>query len=171
MVLQAGAVRLPVRPAGYIRLKLNRINVFVSCSLLIAGTMLCHTSIIYKFNVALFIHKITNNVTNVPTILKGTLTLASEVHSYNTRFVSNPNFYRPRIRNNYGAATFAFDGSKIWEKIPSKLKKKTSRIITSTRNTTRQTVPFKYVYPMDRVIWFLCPHYQLSFLLFFYIKL
>ena len=79
---------------------------------------------IYKFNVALFTNKITNNVTNVPTILKGTLTLASEVHSYNTRFVSNPNFYRPRIRNNYGAATFAFDGSKIWEEIPSKLKKK-----------------------------------------------
>ena len=79
---------------------------------------------IYKFNVVLFTHKITNNVTNVPTILKGTLTLASEVHSYNTRFVSNPNFSRPRIRNNYGAATFAFAGSKLWEKIPSKLEKK-----------------------------------------------
>ena len=25
--------------------------------------------------------------------------------------------------NNYGAATFAFSGSKIWEKIPSKFKK------------------------------------------------
>ena len=79
--------------------------------------------IIYKFNVALFTHKITNNLTNVPTILKGTLTLASEVHSYNTRFVSNLNFHRPRIRNNYGAATFAFAGSKIWEKLPSKFKK------------------------------------------------
>ena len=33
-----------VRP-GYVRLKLNRINVFVTCSLLMAGTMLCHTSI------------------------------------------------------------------------------------------------------------------------------
>ena len=79
--------------------------------------------IIYKFNVAPFTHKITNNVTNVSTILKGTLTLASEVHSYNTRFVSNLNFRRPRIRNNYGASTFAFASSKIWEKILSKLKK------------------------------------------------
>ena len=78
---------------------------------------------IYKFNVALFTHKITNNVTNVSTILKGTLTLASKVHSYNTRFVSNLNFHRPRTRNNYEAATFAFAGSRIWEKIPSKLKK------------------------------------------------
>ena len=69
---------------------------------------------------ALFIYKIINKTSNVPTIfkqepIKGTLTPASEVHSYNTRFVSNHNFYRPRIRNSYGAATFAFAGSKVWE--------------------------------------------------------
>ena len=34
---------------------------------------------IYKFKVALFTHKITNNTTNVPVIFKGTLTLACEV--------------------------------------------------------------------------------------------
>ena len=78
---------------------------------------------IYKFKVALFTHKIINNTTNIPTIFKGTLTLASEVQSYNTRFVSNLNFHRPRIMNNYGAASLAFAGSKIWGKIPSKLKK------------------------------------------------
>ena len=78
---------------------------------------------IYQFKVALFTPKITNNTTNVPMIFKGTLTLASEVYTYNIRFVSTLNFHRPRIRNNYGAATFAFAGSKIWEKIPSKLKK------------------------------------------------
>ena len=78
---------------------------------------------IYKFKVTLFTHKIINHSTNIPNIFKGTLTLASEVHSYNTRFVSNLNFHRPRIMNNYGAATLAFAGSKIWEKIPTKLKK------------------------------------------------
>ena len=78
---------------------------------------------IYKFKVALFTHKIINTTTNIPYIFKGTLTLASEVHSYNTRFVSNLNFHRPRIMNNYEAATLAFAGSKIWEKIPTKLKK------------------------------------------------
>ena len=41
---------------------------------------------IYKFKVALFTHKITNKATNVPWIFKGTLTLASEVHSYNTSY-------------------------------------------------------------------------------------
>ena len=76
---------------------------------------------IYKFKVVFFTH----NATNVPTctILKGTLTLASEVHSYNTRFVSNLNFHRSKISNNYGAATFAFVGSKIWENVSAELKK------------------------------------------------
>ena len=52
-------------------------------------------------NQMVFTHEITNNPTNVPMIFKGTLTLASEVHSYNTRFVSTRNSHRPRIRNNY----------------------------------------------------------------------
>ena len=73
---------------------------------------------IYKFKVALFTHKIINNTTNIPDIFKGTLTLASKAHSYNARFVSNLNFHLPRIMNNYGAATLAFAGSKIWKKFP-----------------------------------------------------
>ena len=49
-----------------------------------------------------FTHKITNSPTNFPMIFKGTLTLASEVHSYNTKFVLTHNSNQPRIRNNYG---------------------------------------------------------------------
>ena len=45
---------------------------------------------------------------------------ASAIHSYNTRFVSK---LRPRVSNNYGAATFAFVRSKIWEKNPPEIKK------------------------------------------------
>ena len=111
MVLHAGAVL--VRP-GYVRLKLN--NAMPYFNLLEIITL----ENIYKFKVALFTHKITNNATNVPTIFKGTFTLASEVHSYITSFVSNLNFHRPRINNNYGAITFAFAGPKMWEKILSK---------------------------------------------------
>ena len=43
---------------------------------------------IYKVKVALLAHKITNKATNAPWICKGTLTLASEVHSYNTSYQS-----------------------------------------------------------------------------------
>ena len=78
---------------------------------------------IYKFKLALFIHKINNDPTNIPAIFSGTLTLASEVHSYNTRFATNFNIYRPSISNNYGATTFSFLASKVWESIPSELKK------------------------------------------------
>ena len=107
---------------------------------------------IYKFKVALFTHKITNNVTKVPMIFKETLTLASEVYSYNTRFVSNLNFHRPRIGNNYGAATFAFVRSKIWENIPSKFKK------LPYNNFYKH---YKlYLLNTQWVIWFLCPHRQ-----------
>ena len=52
---------------------------------------------IYKFKVALFTHKITNNAANVSTIFKGTLTLAPEIHYYNTRFASNLNSHREWI--------------------------------------------------------------------------
>ena len=77
---------------------------------------------IYKFKLALFIHKINNDPTNIPAIFSGTLTLASEVHSYNTRFATNFNIYRPSISNNYGATTFSFLASKVWESIPYELK-------------------------------------------------
>ena len=52
---------------------------------------------IYKFKAALFTHKITNNAANVSTIFKGTLTLAPEIHYYNTRFASNLNSHREWI--------------------------------------------------------------------------
>ena len=78
---------------------------------------------VYKFKLALFIHKIKNDPANIPTIFSGSLTLASEVHSYNTRFATNFNIYRPNINNNYGATTFSFLASKIWESIPFEFKK------------------------------------------------
>ena len=78
---------------------------------------------VYKFKLALFIHKIKNGPANIPTIFSGSLTLASEVHSYNTRFATNFNIYRPNINNNYGATTFSFLASKIWESIPFDFKK------------------------------------------------
>ena len=78
---------------------------------------------IYKFKLALFIHKIKSDLKNIPAIFSGTLALASEIQSYNTRFATNFNIYRPSISNNYGATTFSFAASKIWESIPSELKK------------------------------------------------
>ena len=52
-----------------------------------------------------------------------TVPVASDFHSYYTRFVSSLNFHRSQINNNYGASTFSFIASKIWETIPLELKK------------------------------------------------
>ena len=78
---------------------------------------------IFKLKVALFAHKIINDPTGIPTIFSGTPPLASDCHGNYTRFVSNLNFHRPQINNNYGASTFSFIASKIWETIPLELKK------------------------------------------------
>ena len=73
---------------------------------------------IFKHKVALFAHKIIKD----PTIFSGTIPLASYCHSHYAVF-SNLNFHRPQINNNYGASTFSFSASKIWETIPLELKK------------------------------------------------
>ena len=74
---------------------------YVACALLIAGIMLLPASYpyllqiltfknIYKFKLALFIHKIESDPTNIPAIFSGTLsTLTYEIHNYNTTFGTN----------------------------------------------------------------------------------
>ena len=66
---------------------------------------------VYKLKVALFAHKILNGSTNISTIFHRSLTRASEIHTYNTRFASKLNFHRPKANNNYGTSTFAFVSS------------------------------------------------------------
>ena len=78
---------------------------------------------IFKLKVALFAHKIINDPTGIATIFSGTLPLAFDCHRHYTRFVSNLNFHRPQINNNYGASTFSLLASKIRETIPLEFKK------------------------------------------------
>ena len=128
MASQAGAVPAKL---GCRRLKPNRISMSVAYSLLTVRDNatpyynlleILKLENIYKLKIALFTHKITSGQANFPAIFSRSLTLASEVHSYNTRYVTSLNFYRPRVNNNYGAATFSFVASKLWETIPSDLK-------------------------------------------------
>ena len=77
----------------------------------------------YKLKVALFTHKILYGSTNISTIFHRSLTRASEIHTYNTRFASKLNFHRPKANNNYGTSTFAFVSSQLWETIPTNIKR------------------------------------------------
>ena len=73
--------------------------------------------------IALFAHNILNGSTNISTIFHRSLTRASEIHTYNTRFASKLNFHRPKVNNNYGTSTFAFVSSQLWETIPTNIKR------------------------------------------------
>ena len=61
--------------------------------------------------------------TDISTIFHRSLTRASEIHTYNTRFASKLNFHRPKANNNYGTSTFAFVSSQLWETIPTNIKR------------------------------------------------
>ena len=50
------------------------------------------------------------------------LTPASEIHSHNTRYVANQNFFKPSVRTNYGISALEFSAAKIWEYVQDDFK-------------------------------------------------
>ena len=48
---------------------------------------------------------------------------SEEIHSYNTRYGANQNFFKPSVRTNYGVSTFQFSTIRIWESVPPELKR------------------------------------------------
>ena len=70
---------------------------------------------IYRLKVSLFAYKFKNDKSNTPAVLLDILTPASDIHSYNTRYASNQNFFKPSVCTNYGTSTFKFSATKIWE--------------------------------------------------------
>jgi hypothetical protein len=60
--------------------------------------------------------------TDVPKALINLTLEASDVQSYNTRYASKQNLYRPASRTNYGLTRFKTKASKIWGKIPKQIK-------------------------------------------------
>ena len=98
---------------------------------------------IYRLKVSLFIYKFKNDKSNTPAVLLNILIPASDIHSYNTRYAANQNFFKPSVRTNYGISTFKFSAIKIWESVPLELKrfpymlfkKKYKRFLLSTQLT------------------------------------
>ena len=63
---------------------------------------------IYRLKVSLFTYKLKKDISNTPAALLNIPTPASEIRSYNTRYVANQNFFKPSVRANYGMSTFKF---------------------------------------------------------------
>ena len=59
---------------------------------------------------------------NTPAALHKLITPSSGVHNYNTRYASKENLYRPVSRTNYGLSRFSSMASRVWEKVPYRLK-------------------------------------------------
>ena len=76
----------------------------------------------------------TNNSLDTPEALSELFLKASDVHSYDTRYASNLNFYRPRVRTNFGKHTFKFALFKICEEILVSLKHLVSINLSSIVN-------------------------------------
>ena len=97
---------------------------------------------IYRLKVSLFTYKFKNDKSNTPAVLLNILTPASEIHSYNTRYVANLNFFKPLVRTNYGISAFTFSATRIWESVPPELKrfpyllfkKRYKRFLLTTQN-------------------------------------
>ena len=62
---------------------------------------------------------------SVPSLLHEFLLPVTNVHSYNTRHAARYNFYRPKIRTNFGNFTFKYSALVLWESIALCLKQLT----------------------------------------------
>ena len=78
---------------------------------------------IVKLSTCVLAHKIFNKSSNIPSLFHDSLGTVSCLHKYNTRYASKGNFHRPKVRTNTGKFTFVYAASKLWETVPTNLKR------------------------------------------------
>ena len=81
---------------------------------------------VFKLKSACLIYRICNSPSDLPEAFSNYVVQASHKHQYNTRFASQNNLYRPKIRTNFGKHTFRYSASIIWETIPLNIKQSNS---------------------------------------------
>ena len=75
----------------------------------------------YMLETAKMIFQINNNTSNK--FLQDEFMKTKILHNYNTRQSSSAGFSLPSIRTNYKKRFFTFDGIKLWNSLPTELKK------------------------------------------------
>ena len=91
-------------------------------------------SFLYFERMCIMLHDIYNN--NAPTNLNKLFKLSSESHHYETRSTSNQCFYVESINTETMRHSFVFSGSKIWNGLPTSLKKlRKAQFKTKIKNT------------------------------------
>ena len=79
------------------------------------------------------IHKLLNfthqwHFKKLPNIFSQHFCYASEVHTYNTRYASKSNFYKPRFRTNIGKQTTSAMATEMWQQLPTHVKNKIKKV-------------------------------------------
>ena len=77
---------------------------------------------IFKLKSGSLVHKLQYNKKETPPALHDLVSLASDIHKYNTRFTTSQNLYRTFSRTNYGLAWLREVVSQTWETIPMAVK-------------------------------------------------
>ena len=77
---------------------------------------------VFNIRMASFIYKLKHFPDNTAGVLHNLIVPASRIHSFNTRYASRENLYRPVSRTNYGLSRFTPTASGIWENIPYNMK-------------------------------------------------
>jgi hypothetical protein len=92
------------------------------CNALFSTSRNTETWNIFNLKISSLVCEIIIKKTDVPKALINLTLEASDVQSYNTRYASKQNLYRPASRTNYGLTRFKTKASKIWGKIPKQIK-------------------------------------------------
>ena len=58
----------------------------------------------------------------LPSYFDGYFKKIEDIHSYNTRYKSNQNYFIPTVKSNHAKKSLQFLGAKIWQNIPSEIK-------------------------------------------------
>ena len=75
---------------------------------------------IYSLHVLKFAHLWHKGL--LPDVFRNTFEYASEVHTYNTRYATQKNLYKPRVRTNTGKQMISFQAIDLWKSVPQNLK-------------------------------------------------
>ena len=85
---------------------------------------------IYSLHVLKFAHLWHKGL--LPDVFRNTFQYASKVHSYNTRYATQKNLYKPHVRTNTGKQMISFKAIDLWKSIPQNLKD--SNVYTFSKN-------------------------------------
>ena len=74
---------------------------------------------IYSLHILKFAHLWHKGL--LPDVFCNTFQYTSEVHSYNTRYATQKNLYKPHVRTNTGKQMISFKATDLWKSIPQNL--------------------------------------------------